>query len=104
MQGLQSQLSENLLVKEELDTLKPSAKVYKLVGPVLLPQDLSEAKGVVDTRIGFIKSEVGKAETRVNGIREKEQKAKVTLLEAQQEFNLTVQAASGQMPVPAGAH
>jgi prefoldin beta subunit len=103
MQGLQSQLSENMLVKEELDVLADDAKVYKLVGPVLLAQDLSEAKSVVGTRIGFIKTEVGKAEAHVASLQTQEQAAKVKLLQAQQDFNASVQALSAHMPVPAGA-
>ncbi|VVC88489.1 unnamed protein product [Leptidea sinapis] len=43
-QQLDSQLSENKAVKEELILLKNDSEVYKLIGPVLVKQDLEEAK------------------------------------------------------------
>ena len=38
--------------------LEEDAVVYKLVGPVLVKQDLSEAKETVDKRLKYIKSEL----------------------------------------------
>lgn len=40
------QESENSLVKVELDLLESSANVFKLVGPVLIRQNLDDAKDV----------------------------------------------------------
>lgn len=40
------QQSENNLVKVELDILDSGAPVYKLVGPVLIKQDLDDAREV----------------------------------------------------------
>ena len=43
---------------QEFETLKPSNTVYKLIGPVLIEQDQSEAKANVDKRLEFIRSEL----------------------------------------------
>lgn len=55
---LSAQLSENENVKEDLSHLEDSNTVFKLVGPVLLKQDLSEAKETVNKRISFINAEL----------------------------------------------
>ena len=47
-QQAQQQLSENEMVLKELELLEDEAKVYKLVGPVLMKQDLVEARGNVE--------------------------------------------------------
>ena len=46
------------MVKQELDLVHDETKVYKMVGPVLLKQDLEEAKTNVNKRIEFIKHEL----------------------------------------------
>lgn len=43
---------------QELALLEDSAVVYKLVGPVLVKQDLEEAKQTVDKRLEYITQEV----------------------------------------------
>lgn len=55
---LDSQLSENKAVKEELDLLKPNNEVFKLIGPVLVKQDQDEAKQNVEKRMEYISSEL----------------------------------------------
>ena len=49
-QTLDSQLNENKLVKEEMDQLEDEAVVFKLIGPALVKQEVSEAKANVDKR------------------------------------------------------
>uniref|UniRef100_I1KQC5 Prefoldin subunit 6 n=1 Tax=Glycine max TaxID=3847 RepID=I1KQC5_SOYBN len=51
------QLGENELVLKELDLLKDDANVYKLIGPVLVKQDLAEANANVRKRIEYISAE-----------------------------------------------
>jgi prefoldin beta subunit len=59
------QANENDMVKKELDLLDDEAKVYKLVGPVLLKQDVDEAKTNVNKRLEFINKELyGEKERR----------------------------------------
>jgi chaperonin cofactor prefoldin len=58
LQLLTNQSIENELVLSELQLVKAdessSTKVYKMVGPTLLKQDLEEAKETVQKRIEFI--------------------------------------------------
>ncbi|CAI5724686.1 unnamed protein product [Peronospora destructor] len=65
------QANENDMVKKELDLLDDEAKVYKLVGPVLLKQDVDEAKTNVNKRLEFINNELGKVTTKIE-MKEKE--------------------------------
>jgi len=57
-QQLDSQLTENKGVKEELGLLENEANVYKLIGPALIKQDLEEAKANVSKRIDYISGEL----------------------------------------------
>ncbi|GMF55890.1 unnamed protein product [Phytophthora fragariaefolia] len=57
-QTFAQQANENDMVKKELDLLDDEAKVYKLVGPVLLKQDVDEAKSNVNKRLEFINNEL----------------------------------------------
>ncbi len=41
-----------------MDILEPQAKVFKMVGPVLTKQSVSEAKQNVNKRIEFINGEM----------------------------------------------
>ncbi|KAL0398340.1 UNVERIFIED_CONTAM: Prefoldin subunit [Sesamum radiatum] len=52
------QLGENELVLKELDLLNEEANVYKLIGPVLVKQDLAEANANVRKRIDYISAEL----------------------------------------------
>lgn len=45
-------------IGQEFATLKSHNMVYKLVGPILVPQERSEAKLNVDTRLDFIRGEM----------------------------------------------
>ena len=57
-QQLDGQLHENSAVKAELDLLKPGNEVFKLIGPVLVKQDLVEAKQNVAKRMEYINNEL----------------------------------------------
>lgn len=57
-QRLEAQQQENLGVQKEFKTLKDSANIYKLVGPVLLKQDRTEAVSAVDGRLEYIGGEM----------------------------------------------
>ncbi|OZC08642.1 prefoldin subunit [Onchocerca flexuosa] len=58
-QQLEGQLTENNL---ELDLLEDDATVYKLIGPVLVKQNLIEAKQNVGKRIDYITTEIKRLE------------------------------------------
>ncbi|KAA0156223.1 hypothetical protein FNF27_00764 [Cafeteria roenbergensis] len=94
---LQSQLNENSMVKEEIDEVKDGEPVYKLVGPVLVRQDVEEVKSLVTRRIGLIKSELAKAEARAEELRKKEDaiKDKVMAHQKATAASTAARAASG---------
>mmetsp|Transcript_15850 Transcript_15850/g.64776 ORF Transcript_15850/g.64776 Transcript_15850/m.64776 type:complete len:128 (-) Transcript_15850:2801-3184(-) len=75
--NLNSQLTENRLVEQELALLKDDAEVFKLIGPVLIKQDILEAKGNVSKRINFITSEMKRTDDQM-ALLEKKQEAKRT--------------------------
>nr|KAF6276709.1 prefoldin subunit 6 [Myotis myotis] len=50
-QKLEAQLTENNIVKEELALLDASNVVFKLLGPVLVKQELGEARATVGKRL-----------------------------------------------------
>ncbi|KAL0241679.1 hypothetical protein GEMRC1_006914 [Eukaryota sp. GEM-RC1] len=79
------QLTENEMVLEELELLggDEDSKVYKLAGPVLLPQDLEESKAMVTSRIGFMKRELSTIESKLEEFSEKERKLTMYLQEVQ---------------------
>jgi len=47
-----------LILFQEFNSLADDANIYKLVGPVLLKQDASEAKSTVDGRLEYIGGEM----------------------------------------------
>ena len=68
---LLAQFNENTLVKGELDILSDKAtdehpaKVYKLVGPVLMTVELDDAKENVSKRVEFIEQEITKTDNLI---------------------------------------
>lgn len=65
------QETENEMVAMELDVLKDEDKVFKQLGPVLMRQDLEEAKGTVSKRLEFIRSEKKRLEQKANETEER---------------------------------
>jgi prefoldin beta subunit len=58
-QQLESQLKENEMVLSEMILLKEESNtIYKLIGPVLVKQELSESRHNVEKRIEFIRHEL----------------------------------------------
>lgn len=57
-QKLESQQQENEGVQTEFAQLDDESNIYKLVGPVLLKQDKSEATMAVNGRLEFIEKEM----------------------------------------------
>jgi len=54
---LETQLHENEMVRDELKFCKDGARVYKLIGDILVPQTLDDAKSNVVRRIEYIQNE-----------------------------------------------
>ncbi|KAG8844951.1 hypothetical protein FRB96_002786 [Tulasnella sp. 330] len=95
-QRLDAQLTENEQVQKEFSTLKPANTVYKLIGPVLVPQDQAEAKSNVQKRLEFIKSEIKRVEKVLKDLGEKSEKAKAEIVHIQALNQKQQQAAIGE--------
>ena len=91
-----TQIMENEMVLKELDLLEEDAQVFKLIGPVLVKQELVEVKTNVTKRIEFIKNDISRLETNVKA-KEKEQeevRTQIGKLQKQQQEAAAAQGAS----------
>lgn len=87
-QQLNSQLNENAIVKEELALLKSSGEVYKMVGPILLRQDHTEAKENIEKRMSYIKNELKRIDDRIQSLESKQGDYRNKLTKLQQQFQV----------------
>ncbi|XP_018584435.1 prefoldin subunit 6 [Scleropages formosus] len=85
-QKLEAQLTENNIVKEELDLLGADNTIYKLVGPVLVKQDLDEAKNTVAKRLEYINGEIQRYENLLKELERKSDQQREVLTSLQQEY------------------
>ncbi|XP_037531357.1 prefoldin subunit 6 [Nematolebias whitei] len=85
-QKLETQLTENNIVREELDLLESSNTVYKLIGPVLVKQDLDEAKATVGKRLEYITGELQRYEALLKDMEKKSEQHREVLTSLQQDF------------------
>lgn len=85
-QQAQQQLSENEMVLKELEILEDDAKVYKLTGPVLIKQDLSEARGNVEKRLDYIRAENERLEKASAELEKKQRDKQQGIIELQQKM------------------
>ncbi|CAD5314048.1 unnamed protein product [Arabidopsis thaliana] len=85
------QLGENELVLKELDLLEEDANVYKLIGPVLVKQDLAEANANVRKRIEYISAELKRLDAILQDMEEKQNNKRETIMKLQQRLQ-TIQA------------
>ena len=94
----EAQKNENSLVKEELDAIKGGGEVYKLMGTVLVRQDLAEAKSLVNRRLEFITKELERSETAIKTSQEKmmaQRRAIQEVMQAAQKQAAAAAAAGG---------
>ncbi|XP_068624592.1 prefoldin subunit 6 [Battus philenor] len=78
-QQLDSQLHETKAVKEELMLLKKDAEVYKLIGPVLIKQDLEEARQNVTKRMDYINKEIKRSDGHISALENKQEAIQTNL-------------------------
>ncbi|XP_015433157.1 PREDICTED: prefoldin subunit 6 isoform X1 [Dufourea novaeangliae] len=97
-QQLDGQLNENIAVKKELDLLKSQDDVFKLIGPVLIKQDLEEAKQNVSKRMEYISSELKRVEELIASLDKKQDMHQETLEKYQQMFQQAQIKASLNQP------
>ncbi|PIK41011.1 hypothetical protein BSL78_22137 [Apostichopus japonicus] len=83
---LDAQLNENTMVKDELDLLGTESKVFKMMGPVLVQQDLEEAKQNVNKRIAYIDGELKRHEKLIKDLEKKQEDFREKLSRLQQDF------------------
>ena len=86
---LMGQETENEMVHQELALVGSSSQIYKQIGPVLMKQDIEDAKQAVSRRLEFIRSEKSKVESKIedavkrrNELAKKIQKMQAGLQEA----------------------
>lgn len=82
---LLTQLQQNKVVAQEFGFCKDDAKVYKLIGPVMVAQTHGESKANVEKRIAFLEKEMKKMDQAVNDNIAK-QNEKIKKLQAIQEW------------------
>ncbi|OCT52857.1 Prefoldin subunit 6 [Cladophialophora carrionii] len=90
-QKLEAQQQENKAVQNEFASLAEDAGIYRLVGPVLLKQDKTEAVSTVDGRLDFIGKEIVRTEGRIKELQEGSEKKRVELMQLQQRLQMAAQ-------------
>lgn len=80
--------------------MKEDAKVFKLVGPVLVRQDVDEAKANVKTRLSYIDKELERTDRRLKENKERSDRAQEKCMKIsgklQKEQQAEAQAAEGE--------
>lgn len=57
-QKIDSQVNEIMMAKEEVDLLEDDATIYKLIGPLMVPQDLKEVKENIKGRLKYLNERI----------------------------------------------
>jgi len=57
-QKLDSQVNEIIMAKEEVDLLEDDATIYKLIGPLMVPQELKEVKETIKGRLKYLNDKI----------------------------------------------
>ena len=86
-QSLLAQKNENESVKQEfdqIDEVSEGVEVFKMIGPVLVKQDVTEAKANVDKRLEFITKELESIDKKVEEALQKKQKIEKSMQEISQ--------------------
>lgn len=78
------QHGENEMVQKELELLEEDANVFKLIGPVLVKQDLVEARTNVNKRLDYITSELRRLDGTLKNLEEQLNSKRDEVLKLQQ--------------------
>ncbi|KAK4463503.1 Prefoldin [Cladorrhinum samala] len=97
-QKLEAQKQENLGVQKEFKKLKEGETIFKLIGPVLLKQDQTEAESTVNGRLEWIDKEISRLEGHLKETQAKIEKKKGEIIQVQ-----TSAQAGGPKPAQARA-
>ena len=79
-------LHENEIAMAEFELLEDDANVFKMIGPVLVKQDLAEAKETVKGRLDYVKAEIARKDKHEEDLQSKIQKKTEALVKRQQEM------------------
>ncbi|KAL3712015.1 Prefoldin subunit 6 [Talaromyces marneffei ATCC 18224] len=85
----------NVKQKQEFASLDDDSNIYKLVGPVLLKQEKSEAVMAVDGRLEFIEKEIKRIEGQIQEINNKSDKKRTEIIQLQSQVQQQQPAAAG---------
>ena len=98
-QKLEVQLTENN-IKEELTLLDGSNVVFKLLGSILVKQELGEARATVGKRLDYITAEIKLYESQLWDLEQQSEQQKQTFAQLQQEFQTAQAAKAGLLGRP----
>ncbi|KAL5000207.1 Prefoldin [Aspergillus recurvatus] len=93
-QKLESQQQENKSVQAEFDSLDDDANIFKLIGPVLLKQDKTEALMAVNGRLEFIEKEIQRIEGQIKENQDKSDKKRAEIVQYQSQIQQQAAAAA----------
>ncbi|CAO3622134.1 unnamed protein product [Cunninghamella blakesleeana] len=85
-QQLNSQQQENEQVSKEFEKLDEDSNIYKLIGPVLVKQEKSEANSNVKNRLDLISSEIKRVESQLKELTDKSEKKKTEIAQLQMQY------------------
>merc|ERR1711959_873020 len=92
-QTLVSQINENKMVEAEFKLLdEEDSAVFKQVGPVLIPQELIEAKANVNKRLEYMNAELAKMDAKIKENNELADKSGEKVMQFQQKMQAMQQA------------
>ncbi|KAJ5920795.1 Prefoldin subunit 6 [Penicillium verhagenii] len=82
-QKLESQQQENQGVQSEFAQLDDESNIFKMVGPVLLKQDKTEAVMSVNGRLEFIEKEIKRIEKEIEAKQDEAEKKRTEIVQFQ---------------------
>ncbi|KAF7718650.1 Prefoldin subunit 6 [Penicillium ucsense] len=93
-QKLESQQQENQGVQSEFAQLDDDSNIYKLVGPVLLKQEKTEAVMAVNSRLEFIEKEIKRIEKEIEEKQDTADKKRAEIMQVQSQVQQQAAQAS----------
>ncbi|KAJ5933347.1 Prefoldin subunit 6 [Penicillium verhagenii] len=82
-QKLESQQQENQGVQSEFAQLDDESNIFKMVGPVLLKQEMTEAVMSVNGRLEFIEKEIKRIEKEIEAKQDEAEKKRTEIVQFQ---------------------
>ncbi|NXI65472.1 PFD6 protein, partial [Anseranas semipalmata] len=71
---------------QELELLDATNTIFKLIGPVLVKQDMEEARATVSKRLDYIPGEIKRYEQQMQDMEKKSEQQREVLARLQQDF------------------